>query len=258
MLLGGALSPATSLPRGLYARVLRPRGLVRPRVRIEDPAPHRFAQLVGGTFLVAASVSAVLGQLTVAWTLGWIVIALAFLNFAFDICVGCIVYAQLVRVGRLPADRPPRSRRLTMAPVLIAPLAALVVLGLVAGALAVQRSWQRRLVGSAVRGTPVGVAGATRSDILYFTGAGCTVCHVAQRPALDRLRVLLPDVQVREIDVAREPALARSYRVMTLPTTVVLDATGRTAALNTGYASEVVLREQVEAARLSSLAGALA
>ncbi len=102
MLLGGALSPATSLPRWLYVSFLRPRGLVRPRVRTEDPAPHRFAQLVGGTFLAAASLSALLGQLTVAWTLGWIVIALAFLNFAFDVCVGCIVYAQLVRVGLFP------------------------------------------------------------------------------------------------------------------------------------------------------------
>ena len=102
MLLGGALSPRTSLPRWLYVRLLEPRGLVRPRVRVEDPAPHRFAQLVGGTFLVAASVSAAIGQLTLAWTLGWIVIALAFLNFAFDICVGCIVYAQLVRVGLFP------------------------------------------------------------------------------------------------------------------------------------------------------------
>jgi hypothetical protein len=59
---------------------------------------------VGGTFLVAASLAAVLGHLTVAWTLGWIVIALAFLNFAFDICVGCIVYAQLVRIGLFPVS----------------------------------------------------------------------------------------------------------------------------------------------------------
>jgi hypothetical protein len=102
MLLGSALSAATSLPRALYVGVLKPRGLVRPRVRIEDPAPHRFAQLVGGVFLLAASIAAGFGQLTVAWTLGWVVIALAFLNFAFDICVGCIVYAQLVRVGLFP------------------------------------------------------------------------------------------------------------------------------------------------------------
>jgi Domain of unknown function (DUF4395) len=102
MLLGSAASPATSLPRALYVGVLKPRRLVRPRVRNEDPAPHRFAQLVGGVFLVAASITAAVGQLTVAWTLGWVVIALAFLNFAFDICVGCIVYAQLVRVGLFP------------------------------------------------------------------------------------------------------------------------------------------------------------
>jgi hypothetical protein len=102
MLLGSALSPATSLPRALYVGVLKPRRLVRPRVRMEDPAPHRFAQLVGGIFLVAASAGAVLGHITVAWSLGWIVIGLAFLNFAFDICVGCIVYAQLVRVGLFP------------------------------------------------------------------------------------------------------------------------------------------------------------
>jgi hypothetical protein len=56
-------------------------------------------------FLVAASIAAALGHLTAAWTLGWIVIALAVLNFAFDICVGCIVYAQLVRVGLFPIVR---------------------------------------------------------------------------------------------------------------------------------------------------------
>jgi Domain of unknown function (DUF4395) len=105
MLLGGALSPATSLPRAIYVGVLKPRGLVRPRVRVEDPAPHRFAQLLGGIFLAAASVAALAGLLTAAWTLGWIVIALAFLNFAFDLCVGCIVYAQLVRVGLFPLSR---------------------------------------------------------------------------------------------------------------------------------------------------------
>jgi hypothetical protein len=72
---------------------------------VEDPAPHRFAQLVGGVFLAAGSVLAAAGLLTAAWTLGWIVVALAFLNFAFDICVGCIMYAQLVRIGLLPLRR---------------------------------------------------------------------------------------------------------------------------------------------------------
>jgi hypothetical protein len=105
MMLHGAAVPPQSLPRVLYLRVLKPRGLVRPRVAVEDPAPHRFAQLVGGVFLAAGSLLALAGLYVAAWTLGWIVIALAFLNFGFDVCVGCIVYAQLVRVGLLPLRR---------------------------------------------------------------------------------------------------------------------------------------------------------
>ena len=105
MMLHGAAVPSQSLPRLLYLKVLKPRGLVRPRVVVEDPAPHRFAQLVGGIFLATGSVLALAGLTLGAWTLGWIVIALAFLNFAFDICVGCIMYAQLVRVGVLPLRR---------------------------------------------------------------------------------------------------------------------------------------------------------
>jgi Domain of unknown function (DUF4395) len=105
MMLAGVVSPRANLARVLYLGVLKPRGLVRPRVVTEDPAPHRFAQLVGGVFLVGASIAALLGALGVAWILGWLVAGLAFLNFAFDICVGCIMYAQLVRTGLLPLRR---------------------------------------------------------------------------------------------------------------------------------------------------------
>jgi thiol-disulfide isomerase/thioredoxin len=142
--------------------------------------------------------------------------------------------------------------------VVIAPLAALVVLGAAAGALALQRWWQRRLLGSTILGIASGAVATDQPDILYFTGENCTVCHVAQRPALRRLRSMLDDVTIREIDVARDPATARRYRVMTLPTTVVLDAGGRTIAVNAGYASEAALLDQVEAARASAMVGALA
>jgi hypothetical protein len=89
------------------------------------------------------------------------------------------------------------------------------------------------------------------ADILYFTGENCTVCHVAQRPAISRLREAITDLAVREIDVAADPQTARTYRVMTLPTTVVLDRLGRAVAVNAGFASDAVLRSQVEAARAS-------
>src|ERR1700719_5046026 len=107
MMLAAVASPALTLPRQLYIHVLRPSGIVRPRIVQEDPAPHRFAQLVGGVFLAAASIFVITGLLLVAWVLAWIVAALAFLNFAFNICVGCIMYAQLVRIGLLPLAREP-------------------------------------------------------------------------------------------------------------------------------------------------------
>jgi Domain of unknown function (DUF4395) len=107
MMLAAVASPAFNLPRRLYIHVLRPSGIVRPRIVQEDPAPHRFAQLVGGVFLAAASIFVVTGFLVVAWALAWIVAALAFLNFACNICVGCIMYAQLVRLGLLPLGHEP-------------------------------------------------------------------------------------------------------------------------------------------------------
>jgi hypothetical protein len=107
MMLAGVASPSLNVPRILYTQVLRPSGIVKPRIVQEDPAPHRFAQLVGGVFLTAASVFVIANVLLVAWVLAWIVAALAFLNFAFNICVGCIMYAQLVRIGLLPLGRQP-------------------------------------------------------------------------------------------------------------------------------------------------------
>jgi hypothetical protein len=107
MMLAAVASRSLNVPRILYTKVLRPTGIVKPRIVPEDPAPHRFAQLVGGVFLTVASVFVITGVLLVAWVLAWIVAALAFLNFAFNICVGCIMYAQLVRIGLLPLGREP-------------------------------------------------------------------------------------------------------------------------------------------------------
>jgi thioredoxin 1 len=134
---------------------------------------------------------------------------------------------------------------------LLAPLIALLVLAAAAAALAVQRAWQRRLLGTSLVGRTT-EAGPAVPDILYFTGKSCTICHVAQRPALTRLRELIDDVAVRELDVAEEREAARRYRVMTLPTTVVLDSQGRMTAVNAGFAGELLLRDQVAAARAAS------
>jgi hypothetical protein len=135
---------------------------------------------------------------------------------------------------------------------LLAPVVALLIIALAAAVLALQRSRQRRLIGTVLLDGAAPPQGDAAPDILYFTGENCTICHVAQRPALQRLRDVLGDIAIREIDVALDPSSARAYRVMTLPTTVILDSSGRTTAVNAGFAADSTLRDQVLAARATS------
>jgi thioredoxin-like negative regulator of GroEL len=126
---------------------------------------------------------------------------------------------------------------------LLAPLIAIAAVGAVALLLRLQRGGQRELVGSVVEA--VGSRGPLPS-ILYFTGEACTICHTAQKPALRTLAAGIdPGIDIREIDIAAEPELARRYRVMSLPTTIVLDAAGQVTDINVGFASGEVLRLQL-------------
>jgi thioredoxin-like negative regulator of GroEL len=126
---------------------------------------------------------------------------------------------------------------------LLAPLIAIAVIGGMAVLLRVQRGGQRELVGSVVE-TSTGLG--RLPSILYFTGETCTICHTAQKPALRALATGIdPDVEIREIDIAVEPELARRYRVMSLPTTIVLDAAGQVTDINVGFANGEILRRQL-------------
>ena len=128
----------------------------------------------------------------------------------------------------------------------LAPLIAVALLAAAALALRVGQVRQRGYLVGSVVGTP-----NDRPTILYFSGAACTICHTAQRPALDRLTPALDGrVAVREVDVAEDPALAQQFRVMSLPTTVVIDADGRARAVNTGFAPVPTLERQLAEAGL--------
>jgi hypothetical protein len=96
----GALDPRLSPFHLLYHRVLKGR-LVRPDARPEDPTPHRFAQALGGTFLLAAAGALFGGVSGVGWALAWLVAALALVNLLFGFCAGCFLYLQLARLGIL-------------------------------------------------------------------------------------------------------------------------------------------------------------
>lgn len=83
ILLVGTLLPNAALFKQVYARVLRPAGLVRARPVAESPKPHNFAQLLGGIFLALASLAFFVSNPVIAWGLALIVLALAALNLFF-------------------------------------------------------------------------------------------------------------------------------------------------------------------------------
>ncbi len=103
MLLGTAV-PSLSLFKRIYQHALRPAGLVKPDVIVDNPEPHRFAQGFGGVVVALAAVSLLAGLPVLGWGLVWLVIALAALNLVLGFCAGCFVYYQLGKLG-LPGFR---------------------------------------------------------------------------------------------------------------------------------------------------------
>ena len=101
-----ALAPSISPFRLIYKGVVLPLRLLQPRIVEDDPAPHRFAQGVGATFLIAATLVLYLTRATpVGWALDLIVFVLAGINLTIGFCAGCFVYYHLGRIGLLPRVR---------------------------------------------------------------------------------------------------------------------------------------------------------
>jgi uncharacterized protein DUF4395 len=103
VLLVGTFAPRLALFKQAYFKLLKPRGIVKPRPLEDRPEPHNFAQGLGGVFLVVASLLIPVSE-ALALALGLIVAALAFVNLAFGYCVGCQVYYFLGRRGLIGAQ----------------------------------------------------------------------------------------------------------------------------------------------------------
>jgi hypothetical protein len=82
----------------IYKYALKPAGLVRPHVLLDNPEPHRFAQGFGGVVLFAGAAVVYLGIPVLGWGLAWVVAALAALNAFGGFCVGCFIYYWLARI----------------------------------------------------------------------------------------------------------------------------------------------------------------
>ena len=104
VLLLGTFAPRLALFKQLYFKVLKPRGIVKPRPVQDRPEPHNFAQGMGGVVLAIASLFLV-PLPVVGLALSLLVAILAFINVAFGYCLGCQIYYQLGRAGLIKATR---------------------------------------------------------------------------------------------------------------------------------------------------------
>lgn len=91
----------------------------------------------------------------------------------------------------------------------------------------------------------VGAAG--RPTLLYFRADSCAVCPTQGR-IIDQLAGQWAEqIDIQWIDAEREPETAVRYRVLSLPTTILIDAGGRAVHINYGLADAPKLTRQLSA-----------
>ena len=92
----GALAGLRYAPYGLlYRRLIRPR--LGPPQHTEAEAPPRFAQAVGLIVAGVAVICLAAGATTAGLVFTGLALAAAFLNAAFDLCLGCHMYLFIQR-----------------------------------------------------------------------------------------------------------------------------------------------------------------
>ena len=95
----GVIAGPARQPYGvLFKRLVRPR-LAAPAY-LEDPAAPRFAQTCGLAFSVVGLLGFALGSAWLALAAIALALAAAFLNAAFDFCLGCEIYLRAQRLRR--------------------------------------------------------------------------------------------------------------------------------------------------------------
>lgn len=119
---------------------------------------------------------------------------------------------------------------------LIAIILGLLVIAAYRGLLAIQR---RRVTRAHQIATTPG-----RVRLLYFRSEHCGAC-LAQGHYLAQLDDLHRAL-IEPVDVEVEPALARQYNILTLPTTILIDQAGQVRYINSGLANPFKLTRQLE------------
>ncbi len=88
-----------------------------------------------------------------------------------------------------------------------------------------------------------------RPAIVAFSSPGCVECRARQAPALKQLAAALGDqVTIRTLSAHDYPHLVAQLGILTVATTVVLDANGSVRRVKPGFTSAETLARQIGAA----------
>jgi hypothetical protein len=82
----------------IFKKLIKPR--LKSEVTFEDVRPPQFAQSVGLGFALVAVIASVVGADGVFTVAVGFALAAAFLNAAFNFCLGCQVYLLLLRTAK--------------------------------------------------------------------------------------------------------------------------------------------------------------
>lgn len=86
-----------------------------------------------------------------------------------------------------------------------------------------------------------------KPNLLYFTAQYCRACKFQQTPIVETIASKLGDaIAVNRVDVTDHPELARHYKVLTLPTTIVVSELGQVTHINRGVAALEQLEAQLQ------------
>jgi hypothetical protein len=93
--IGAFISPQRTPYAWIYQSLIKPR--LRGDISTEDIRPPQFAQIVGFLFLAVATTATLLGENAIATVVIGFALAAAFLNAAFNFCLGCEIYLLIAR-----------------------------------------------------------------------------------------------------------------------------------------------------------------
>ena len=82
-----------------------------------------------------------------------------------------------------------------------------------------------------------------KESIMFFTNDTCVECEKLQKPAINQLKT--KNTQIFTINASEDMTLVNYYRILTVPTTIILDDQGVPQFINQGYTNEKILSEQL-------------